>query len=76
MLRGCGPGRLFANSGRGPCVDGAALKSALGGGRLRGAFLDVFEDEPVVDSALLDLLQIGTPHIAGYSLDGRFAVSR
>jgi erythronate-4-phosphate dehydrogenase len=33
--------------------------------------LDVWENEPVIDTELLEMVDIGTPHIAGYSLDGK-----
>jgi erythronate-4-phosphate dehydrogenase len=49
------------------------LKSAIRAGRLRAAVLDVWEDEPDIDIELLKMVDIGTPHIAGYSLDGKIA---
>ena len=52
-------------------VDNAALKAALQQKRLRGAVLDVWEGEPEPDRELMDLLDIATPHIAGYSADGK-----
>jgi erythronate-4-phosphate dehydrogenase len=65
------PDAIVINAGRGPCLDGAALKAALRAGRLGGAALDVWETEPDIDPELLDTVLIGTPHIAGYSLDGK-----
>jgi erythronate-4-phosphate dehydrogenase len=35
--------------------------------------LDVWENEPNIDTELLEMVDIGTPHIAGYSLDGKIA---
>ena len=67
------PDQFLINTSRGPVVDGAALKAALQAGSLRGAVLDVWEDEPVPDRALLDLVDVATPHIAGYSADGKAA---
>lgn len=64
-------GQILVNSSRGPVVDNAALKSALTGRELRGAVLDVWENEPDIDTELIDLLDIATPHIAGYSADGK-----
>ena len=65
------PGAQLFNSGRGEVVDTAALKAALKSGRISAAVLDVWENEPGIDRELLDLVRIGTPHIAGYSTDGK-----
>lgn len=65
------PSQILINTSRGPVVDNAALKDALGRGALKGAVLDVWEGEPDIDPALVDLLDIATPHIAGYSADGK-----
>ena len=63
--------QILINSSRGPVVDNAALKAALKAGALKAAALDVWEGEPELDRELLGLLDIGTPHIAGYSADGK-----
>jgi len=63
-------GSLLINTCRGAVVDNAALKKILQQGRL-AAILDVWENEPEIDAALLQLIEIGTPHIAGYSLEGK-----
>ena len=65
------PDQFLFNSSRGPVVDNAALKAALKAGALRGAVLDVWENEPDIDRELLGLLEFATPHIAGYSADGK-----
>lgn len=65
------PSQILINSSRGPVVDNAALKAALKAGGLRGAVLDVWEGEPDLDPELVDLLDFATPHIAGYSADGK-----
>jgi len=64
-------GCVFVNASRGGVVDGGALKAAMRRGRLRAVVLDVWEKEPAIDVELLKMVDIGTPHIAGYSLDGK-----
>lgn len=63
--------QFLINSSRGPVVDNAALKKALRERSLAGGVLDVWEGEPDLDSELVSLLDISTPHIAGYSADGK-----
>ena len=64
---------VFVNASRGGVVDSSSLKSAIKSGRLRAVALDVWENEPDIDIELLKMIDIGTPHIAGYSLDGKIA---
>lgn len=59
------------NTSRGGVVDNAALLLALKEGRVRDAILDVWEGEPNLNLDLLNKVFIGTPHIAGYSADGK-----
>ena len=59
------------NTSRGEVVDNKALLHALEDGRMRDAVIDVWENEPHPDAALLEKVFIGTPHIAGYSADGK-----
>lgn len=63
--------QILINSSRGEVVDNNALKDALQSGKLKAASLDVWEEEPNIDTELLGMLFTGTPHIAGYSLDGK-----
>ena len=63
--------QILINSSRGEVADTGALKSCIRGGKLAACILDVWEHEPDVDRELLDLADIGTPHIAGYSADGK-----
>ena len=62
---------ILINTSRGEVVEGSALKEALKAGRLKDAVLDVWENEPGPDPKLLELTGIATPHIAGYSVDGK-----
>ena len=71
FLRKMKPGSFLLNSSRGAVADGAAIKRALDDGHLRACVLDVWEKEPDIDVALLERVLIGTPHIAGYSFDGK-----
>jgi len=59
------------NSSRGEVVNGDHLKKVLRNKNIGGAVLDVWEKEPDIDQELLDLVWIATPHIAGYSQDGK-----
>ena len=70
LLKG---GCVFFNTSRGRVVDSEALKTAIRSGRLKVVVLDVWENEPNIDMELLEMVDIGTPHIAGYSLDGKVA---
>jgi erythronate-4-phosphate dehydrogenase len=65
------PGQFLINSSRGEVVDNNALKKALQNKEIAGAVLDVWENEPQIDEELLKMVVYGTPHIAGYSKDGK-----
>jgi len=71
FLRGMKPGAFLINSARGEVVDNAALLAAIESGHLRAAVLDVWENEPRPDLELMARCSIATPHIAGYSFDGK-----
>lgn len=64
-------GAWFINTSRGEVVDTASLKKALSEGRISEAVIDVWENEPYPDPELLASAFIATPHIAGYSTDGK-----
>ena len=64
-------GSILINSSRGPVVDNSALLLALNNKKLLTAVLDVWENEPNINLELLNRVFIGTPHIAGYSVDGK-----
>lgn len=59
------------NTSRGGVVDNMALKKGLSEKKIAFAVLDVWESEPEIDTELLNDVFIGTPHIAGYSADGK-----
>ncbi len=66
-------GCVFINASRGEVADTGAMKASIRSGQLETTVLDVWEDEPNIDTELLEMVDIGTPHIAGYSLDGKIA---
>ena len=66
-------GAVLINTSRGSVADGNAIKEARNSGHLSGVILDVWEHEPLIDIELLRIADIGTPHIAGYSYDGKVA---
>jgi erythronate-4-phosphate dehydrogenase len=67
---------MLLNSSRGPVVDGPALLRALASETPPLAVLDVWEGEPEPDPALVERVAFGTPHVAGYSLDGKVEGTR
>ena len=71
FFRGLKRKPFFFNTSRGDVADEAALKAAITAGRISGAVLDVWHNEPGIDRALLSLVDFATPHIAGYSADGK-----
>ena len=62
---------LIINSCRGEVFDTEAVYNALEANDISGVILDCWENEPEIDLELLNLAEIGTPHIAGYSKDGK-----
>lgn len=67
---------IIINTSRGEVVEGDALLNALDNGWVREAILDVWENEPHIDLRLLERTYLGTPHIAGYSADGKANATR
>ena len=68
--------RLLINASRGPVVDNAALLVALDTGKVGCAAIDVWEGEPHLNLSLLQRAYIATPHIAGYSAEGKINATR
>lgn len=62
---------FFINTARGGCCDTEALKAAINEKTIAGAVLDVWENEPNIDNELILKAELSTPHIAGYSYDGK-----
>ena len=63
------PGAIFINASRGEVMDEAALKEVYP--KLGAAIIDTWNHEPDVDEELIDLVDVATPHIAGYSYQGK-----
>lgn len=61
---------IFINTARGAVIDNNALEKLFSQKKLNVA-LDVWENEPDVDLSLLERVKIATPHIAGYTLEGK-----
>ncbi|MGK0598930.1 4-phosphoerythronate dehydrogenase PdxB [Yokenella regensburgei] len=71
LLRRLKPGTILINACRGPVVDNAALLARLQAGQALSVVLDVWEPEPNLSVELLARVDIGTSHIAGYTLEGK-----
>jgi erythronate-4-phosphate dehydrogenase len=67
---------FLINSARGSIVDTDALKQAIFDGKVIDCAIDCWENEPNIDIELLENALIATPHIAGYSSDGKANASR
>lgn len=62
---------VLLNAGRGGAIDNRALKRHLSENTGLRVALDVWENEPNIDTELLSLVTLATPHIAGYSFEGK-----
>ncbi|MEE4173335.1 MAG: 4-phosphoerythronate dehydrogenase [Xanthomonadales bacterium] len=63
-------GALLVNSARGGVIVESALQAALDEGKVHAA-LDVWPQEPAIAPALLEATTVASPHVAGYSLEGK-----
>ena len=63
--------QILLNASRGEVIDNKALLKLVETGEYPTLVLDVWENEPNIESTLLPYVEIATPHIAGYSLDGK-----
>lgn len=66
-----GANQVLINTSRGGVVRESALKERLKKADSPAVILDVWENEPCIDTELASLVYLGTPHIAGYSFDGK-----
>ncbi len=64
------PDAVVINTSRGAVADGEAVKRALQGGKIHSV-LDVWENEPNIDVQLVKLSDLGSAHVAGYSMVGK-----
>lgn len=67
---------IIINTSRGEVIDTDALLEALNNQTISDAIIDVWEHEPDINRELLEKVMIGTPHIAGYSADGKANATR
>ena len=67
---------VIINTSRGEVTETSALLSALNNKQISEAVIDVWEHEPAISQELLRKVFIGTPHIAGYSADGKANATR
>lgn len=65
------PDALLINASRGSVIDNRALNLMLEGRQDLSVVLDVWEGEPLIDRELAQRVEVATPHIAGYSFDGK-----
>lgn len=66
---------IVINAARGPIVDNQALVRAIDTARVSAAVVDTWEGEPQISLPLLQRVKIATPHIAGYSADGKVSAT-
>lgn len=67
---------IIINAARGGIIDTSAIKEALTEGQIKGAVIDCWEKEPSIDLDYMQSVDIATPHIAGYSADGKGNATR
>lgn len=67
---------FIINAARGGVIDTNAIKIALKTKKIAGAVIDCWENEPYIDLEYMGMVDIATPHIAGYSADGKANATR
>lgn len=76
FLKGLKKECILFNTSRGAVVDNQALLEALEKGWIQDSVIDTWENEPDINRQLLQRVFLGTPHIAGYSADGKANATR
>ena len=72
LLENLKPNTLLVNTSRGAVIEKTGLLAQLSSGRLQAA-LDVWPDEPFIEAEMLEKVTVATPHVAGYSREGKQA---
>lgn len=67
---------FIINSARGSIINTSAIKKAIKENKISGAIIDCWENEPRIDLEYMNMVDIATPHIAGYSADGKANATR
>lgn len=67
---------VIINTSRGEVIETNTLLNALENNLISDAIIDVWENEPDINLTLLNKAFLGTPHIAGYSADGKANATR
>ena len=70
------PGSILVNAARGEVTDSESLISGLKDGIISNAIIDTWEGEPQLNGQLLELADVATCHIAGYSVEGKQRATR
>lgn len=76
FFKSLGRNPIIINSARGGIIDTPAIKNAIKNNLISGAIIDCWEKEPDIDLDYMRMVDIATPHIAGYSADGKANATR
>lgn len=70
------PGSILVNAARGEVTDTKTIINGIENGTISKAIIDTWEREPAINARLLELSNVATPHIAGYSVEGKQRATR